>query len=73
MEAASLWTRQSSWKGRTLPVRDLLAETDKNVRDNLLTFWGAGGERRMQGEKAARCETGYEAISERRARDRQGV
>jgi hypothetical protein len=46
-------------KGRTLlshdclPVGDLLAETDKNVRDNLLTYWGTRGAKSMQGQKGA--------------------
>lgn len=45
-EAASLWTLLSH---KCLPVGDLLAETDKNVRDSPLTSWGTGAVQSMQG------------------------
>lgn len=46
-------THRSSWEAEPLLVQALLAETDKNVRDNLLTYWGARGAGNLWGGKAA--------------------
>lgn len=69
--AASLWTLQSSGGGKTLlshgclTVVDLLVETDKNVRDRLLTYRAQDDPRARRARREPRGEAGYEAIRER--------
>lgn len=62
-EAVSLWTRQSSREAGALPDHGPLVETDKNIRDSLLTHWGPGGRGTCGAGEASRGEASCEAVS----------